>query len=166
MRRLHTLCIALVLLMVAPGFAFAAPMRIDTATIAQADPDLDGVVIVFTGEAIGDSLRAPAGQRWVNVLEGATAVGVVADPELFAGIDGFGEWSRTGTRVEVTGVLNIACTQHGGDLDVHASEVRVLAPSEPVERPISPEKGVAALGALALALVLVLRFRAVRARDF
>lgn len=166
MRRLGIVCIALALLMAAPGLALAAPLRIDTATIVQADPDLDGAEIVFSGEAIGDSLRAPDGQRWVNVLEDATAVGVVGDPALFTGIDGFGEWSRTGTRVEVTGVLNIACPQHGGDLDVHGSSLRVLAPSEPVEHPISPEKGIASAGALALALVLALRFRVLRARDF
>jgi hypothetical protein len=164
MRRLRTLCVVLALLIALPARAFAAPVAIDTATMAQADAELDGATVVFSGEAIGDELRAPDGQRWVNILDEGVAIGVVADPRLLESIDGYGEWSRIGTHVEVTGVYNVACPQHGGDLDVHASQIRVLAPSETVEHPIMPAKAAAALVALGITLAIAARYRTLRRR--
>lgn len=162
-RRLVFAAIALLIAAV-PLQASATPRALDVATMVQGDPSLDGQEVRFSGEAIGESLRADKGARWVNVFDGGAAIGVVVVPDMLEGIDGFGEWSRRGTRVEVTGILNIACPQHGGDLDVHASELRVLAPSEPIERPVRLEKALVAGAALGVALVLAVRVRLLRRR--
>lgn len=150
MTGLLAIFVVLAALLLMPLTAHAIPVRVDTTALSQADPDLDGRTVRFTGEAIGETLRADSRTRWVNVLEDGVAIGVVAPNAMLEPIDGFGDWSRRGTIVEVTGVFNVACPQHGGDLDVHAQEIRILEPSKPIERPVQPAK--AAVAALAFAL--------------
>ena len=142
-----------------PVAAYAAPLTIDTQTLSQANPELDGTEVRFVGEAIGETLRADDQSRWVNVLDDGVAIGVVAPTGMLDVIDGFGVYSRRGTLVEVTGVFNVACPQHGGDLDVHASEIRALEPSVPIERPANLLKGVVAAVLFVVAGALAYLFR-------
>lgn len=142
-----------------PCIAYAVPVPVDTHTLSQADPELDGLMVHFEGEAIGESLRADGDTRWANILDDGVAIGVVAPTEMLQSIDGWGDWSRRGTIVEVTGVFNVACTQHGGDLDVHATEIRMLAPSVPIERPVDFIKLAVAAVVFVLAGALAFVFR-------
>lgn len=139
--------------------AYAEPLTVDTQTLSKANPELDGTEVRFVGEAIGETLRADGRSRWVNVLADGVAIGVVAPTDTLDVIDGFGVYSRRGTIVEVTGVFNVACPQHGGDLDVHASEIRALEPSEPIERPANLFKGVVAAALFVVAGALAYLFR-------
>lgn len=153
------LMLTLVSVIALPSAAHAVPVRIDTFALSQADSDLDGRVVRFQGEAIGESLRADADTRWANILDDGVAIGVVAPTQMLTAIDGWGDWSRRGTIVEVTGVFNVACTQHGGDLDVHASKIRALEPSVPIERPVDLAKAGVAAFAFVLAAALAYLFR-------
>lgn len=159
------LVLALVCVALTPSLAFAAPDPVDTIRLSMAEPRLDGATVRFSGEAIGEALKAGGDNRWINVLDEGVAIGVFAPQDAIAGIDGYGEWGREGTRIEVTGVYNVACPDHGGDLDVHATEIKVLAPSAERLHPVRPWKALVALVGVTIAAVLGLRYRALRRRE-
>ncbi len=164
MRAVRMLILVAVLLFAHPSTLMAVPVAVDTTRLSQGEPGLDGKTVRFSGEAIGEALRAGGDSRWLNVLEGAVAIGVFTSQAGVEGIDGYGYWGRTGSIVEITGVYNVACEQHGGDLDVHATGIRVLRDSVPRSHPVHPAKALAALFAAGVAAALVVRYRSVRRR--
>lgn len=99
------------------------------------DRGLDGTRVTLEGEAIGEDLRADADHRWVNLLGESVAVGVYMRNADAALIDTFGSYKQSGDIVRVTGIVNIACDQHGGDFDVHAEIVQVISEGQPISRP-------------------------------
>lgn len=114
----------------------------------------DGETVSVSGEAIGEALRADKGHVWLNILGEGRAIGVYADRAATADVTTFGDWGHTGDTVLATGVLNAACDQHGGDLDIHATEVSVIQRGGPAPRPVGYVKGTAgaALSAAAAGL--------------
>jgi hypothetical protein len=156
-------CIAVLLLSTA-SFAAAAPLAVDTTRLSQGEAALDGATVRFSGEAIGEALKAGGDYRWVNVLADGVAIGVFTPQELVGDIDGYGDWDRTGSIVEVTGVYNVACEQHGGDLDVHATDVRVTRRSIARTHPVRPYKAIVAFLAAAVGIALALRYRTLKRR--
>jgi hypothetical protein len=145
---------------VAPEAALAA--WISPADVVADVSELDGQTVTMVGEAIGDEMRADADSVWINVLGDGTAVGVYVLGKDAAAVETLGDYDRTGDRVSVRGVVNLACEQHGGDLDVHAVEaIEVLATSEPIERYVPVWEGV--LGGV-LIIAAGFLFRAYRGR--
>jgi hypothetical protein len=63
---------------------------------------------------------------WVNVNDGDNAVGVWCPAAMIAPVRFLGDYKYTGDTIEVEGVFNRACNEHGGELDVHAERVKVL----------------------------------------
>jgi hypothetical protein len=125
------------------------------------DRSRDGERVTVQGEAIGESLRADSGHRWVNVLGDSTAVGIFTTNADAAGIGNFGSYRHTGDIVRVTGILNVACDQHGGEFDEHAEVMEVVAVGTPTEHPIGWWKLFVVLVA---AVVLVVEVAAYRRR--
>jgi hypothetical protein len=120
---------------------------------------LDGTEVVLVGEAIGEALRAGSGGRWVNLLGGGAGVGVVMSDDDADSIERFGDHNGTGDTVQVSGVMNRACSEHGGELDVHAAEVEFVSRGTETEN--VPDRWKLTLG-LALALVAVVEYRLYR----
>lgn len=114
----------------------------------------DGRRVTLEGEALGETLRAQPGHRWVNVLDGQTAIGVVVTDDMAARVTRFGDWGTTGDRVRVSGTFNLACDDHGGDLDIHADSLSVVTPGERRDHPVLAWKAVViGLGAPAAAIL-------------
>jgi len=72
----------------------------------------------------------------------------------------FGDYKHEGDIVEVEGVFNAACGEHGGDMDIHATTLTVIQPGHEVVDEIRPGKVIWAvvLALLALGLYLGNRF--------
>ena len=93
----------------------------------------DGRVVQFVGEAIGDCVIAdPTGKYcWVTVesmADGSDAnVSVYMTVEQAAQIDHYGRYGVTGTTVQVRGTFNQACSEHEGLIDVHTTNVGIVA---------------------------------------
>lgn len=93
----------------------------------------EGRVVQFVGEAVGDRIIADArGQYcWVTVesmAEGSDAnISVYMTVEQADQIDHFGHYGVTGTTLQVRGTFNQACANHEGLIDVHATNVGVMA---------------------------------------
>ncbi|MDO8879675.1 MAG: hypothetical protein Q7W44_02580 [Coriobacteriia bacterium] len=165
------------ILVAVPSAALAAPVA--SGELIEHPEAWDGETITFTGEAIGESM-VRGSEAWLHVNDdayadasiasGAAPVGynsghaVVAPPEIAEVVRVFGDHRHQGDLIEVTGVFNAACSQHGGDMDVHAHAIRIVRPG--AETPETLDRGrlialaLVALGAAVLAGRLVL----VRAR--
>jgi len=126
----------------------------------------DGVEIVLQGEAIGEALAAPGGKRWVNLLGDAVAIGVVVDAKGAAEVTRFGEYRQRGATLLVRGRLNSACDDHGGDLDVHATSVRIIDAGHTSPHVVHPNKLLFAAAAAVAAMGLVAHYRRLRRRTF
>ena len=98
--------------------------------------DYDGKTIVYEGEVLGDILYR-GDYAWLAVFDGSNTIGCYvtrADAEQISLVGGYG---KKGDTVRIEGVFHRACAEHGGDMDIHASSVTVLAAGTLVQMPLS-----------------------------
>jgi hypothetical protein len=125
----------------------AAPI-LRAGAVVEAARELDCRFLSLEGEAIGEFLER-GDQGWLNLLDQGTAIGVWAErAALPAGID-YGSYRRRGSLLRVRGILHRACPEHGGDLDLHALEIELIAPGAATPHPVARSR-------LVLAAILLL----------
>jgi hypothetical protein len=122
-------CILCLFLSTLPVF----PQPPSSSELVEGAREWDGITVTFTGEAIGEALRR-GGLAWIHLH-------VDSDGDV----------------VEVVGVFNAACPEHGGDMDIHASTLRIVRPGHRVPHVVSRSR---ILGAGAMALATALAFGA------
>ncbi|MCD8199442.1 MAG: hypothetical protein LUD25_00520 [Coriobacteriaceae bacterium] len=137
----------------------------DTQMLTGVNRALDGATVTFTAEAIGDVIRAENGNVWVNVLgnEGAS-LGVFMSAEDAAAITNLGDYDTEGSTVNIVGTYSVACQQHEGELDVHATSVEVLADGGTIMHAFSSQWVVVAVLLCVLGLILLLVYFVFRHR--
>ena len=129
----------------------------------------NGKTITFHGEAIGE-VMVRGDYAWIhlnddsymvrNVEEGAklggynSGMAVWIPASLTGQIDTYGDYQHEGSIVEVDGVFNGACKEHGGDTDIHARSLRLLRAGHAVVDPVPGWKAALALALLATAALL------------
>ncbi len=87
----------------------------------------EGKTISYRGEVVGDMMLR-GDYAWVNLNDGSAAVGVWARKADLGGVRFLGGHQVRGDIVEVRGVFNRSCLEHGGDLDIHAREIKIITP--------------------------------------
>jgi hypothetical protein len=87
--------------------------------------EYDGNSVVYVGEAVGD-VMVRGDFAWVNINDGENAIGVWLNKELAGEIKFTGSYHAKGDRLEITGVFQRNCIQHGGDMDIHAQSIRKI----------------------------------------
>lgn len=118
---LNGLIFILLLLLCNWNFALAQP--VSSIELINNAKQYDGKIVVYEGEVIGDIMKRQD-FAWVNVFEGNNAIGIWMSNALAESITYTGSYKSKGDRVEITGVFNRACPEHGGDLDIHAQAIR------------------------------------------
>lgn len=129
----------------------------------------NGKTITFHGEAIGEVMVRGEG-AWIhlnddaymvkNVEEGAklggynSGMAVWVPSALTKAIDTYGDYQHEGSIVEIEGVFNGACKEHGGDMDIHATTLKVLRAGHVVADPTPPWKATLAVALAGLAGLL------------
>jgi len=98
---------------------------ISSIELIQNAQDYDGEEVVYEGEAVGEVMRRSNGV-WVNINDGENSIGVWMSPELAAEITYSGNYKTKGDILQIKGIFNRACLQHGGDLDIHAISLRKI----------------------------------------
>jgi len=159
------LCLAVGLLL-----AWALPVAADPVPL----PELvgqgeawDGRSVELTGEAVGD-LMIRGENGWLNVLEQGAVIGVWGSRDQLAAVQYLGDYDNIGDTVYVRGTFNLACQLHGGDMDVHVQELKVIKRGQAVEHPVNSWRlGLAgAAWVLALSMGGLLWRRTLLARKF
>jgi len=166
--------ITILVCMLAAAFSCSAqtaetPSPGSTALVEDAK-DWDGRTVSFTGEAIGEAMRR-GNMAWIHLnddayglAQGAEAglfgfnsgIGVWVDARLASRIALFGDYTRHGDVVEVTGIFHAACPLHGGDMDIHADSLRIMRGGYEVAWPIDRSRLIAAGVMVALTAFLFL----------
>jgi len=108
----------------------------------------DGEIIYFEGEVIGEVMRRGA-VTWLNLSDGECAIGVVTQTVQLPKITYYGSYKAIGDRLGVEGIFHRACSEHGGELDIHATSIKIVEPGHLVKHPIN-------LGKVRIALILLL----------
>ncbi len=101
----------------------------------------EGLEVKVRGEIVGDILKGEGGSFWINVSDGESAIGVFLPQKLAKNLEmerwKGGNYLVKGTELMIKGVFNSACAEHGGDLDLHAMEVRLIRESRSIHHPLS-----------------------------
>lgn len=100
------------------------------ADLAGADSYYDGQTVQVRGEAVGEAVRMTGGKEgfvWVTLadVESDSSVSVVMRKADADKIDTYGAYGKTGSRLRVQGTYNLACSEHEGESDIHATVVTV-----------------------------------------
>ena len=99
----------------------------------------DGKSVVYVGEAVGDVMMR-GDFAWVNINDGENAVGVWLNKELAGEIKFTGSYQTKGDQLEITGVFQRNCIQHGGDMDIHAQGIRKISQGRVVGEELDTSK--------------------------
>lgn len=129
------------------------------ADLSAADTYYDEQTVQVTGEVVGDCIRAGADDRhcWITLAsdDGLSTVAVYLPIEAAAKIDTYGAYGRKGTTLQVQGTFYLACAEHDGVSDVHASIVSVVAPGKETPDEFDSRAFAPGLAAIALGLGLM-----------
>jgi len=177
MRRHLTILFATAALIAIPSVAGAA--TVTSSQLVETPQAWDGVTVTFVGEAVGEAM-ARGDEVWLHLNDdsyaetslaaGGTPGGynsgqaVVASAEAAAAVTVFGDHRHRGDLVEVTGVFNAACAEHGGDMDLHVTTLRVLRPGAAIDEP-SGQAGLTLLAAAVTAAAIAAAMLALRRRE-
>jgi len=114
---------------------------------------LDGKIILYSGEVIGE-VMVRGESAWVNINDGANAIGVWMNKGLAGLIQLSGDYKNRGDWVEVTGTLQRVCPEHGGDLDIHASYLKKIRPGRHLNQRLNILKAYQALALLGILFLI------------
>jgi hypothetical protein len=114
--------------------------------------EYDNKTISYKGEVIGD-IMIRGDHAWLHVNDGINAIGIWAPKTMIENIHYAGDYHQKGDIVEVAGTFHRSCSEHGGDLDIHASEIKKAALGSSIIQPVSSKK--VYLGLVSLMLVLL-----------
>jgi hypothetical protein len=157
-KMLHGLLVISLLLLPAaisqPVLAESPPAVDGTSLIEQAKA-MDGLDVQYSGEVIGD-IMVRGDHYWINVLDQGTAIGIWITAPQRAQIKQVGRYGCVGDQVTLVGRFNRACSQHGGDLDIHAVSLAVIQSGYTVDQPVSGPRLLGAFILLTAALVSLL----------
>lgn len=136
--------------------------------LASADVELNGSLVTFRGEAVGEPINSSVtGSKWVVLQAGTSSVSsiqVLMTNDQVALIENFGAYKMRGSTLQVTGIYRVADPSQTGELDVTAYVVNVVDSGGPIEEVVDLRKlrlGIAlvVVGIALIGLRMYLRWR-------
>lgn len=141
---------------------------LNTGDLYREPHKYDKVRVAIKGEVIGDVIKAQ-GTYWVNInddvyarksiAEGSvprgqnSGIGVALGKDLLKKIEHTGDYFQKGDVVEVQGIFNESCSEHGGEMDIHAESLKIIKEGYPIRHEIKPGLVIAA-GILFLVVII------------
>jgi hypothetical protein len=114
---------------------------------------LDGQTVTVSGEAIGEAMER-GDHAWVNINDGSNAMGIWMPLDNAQSLKIFGDYKHIGDQLQITGVFNQACAQHGGDVDIHSNSITIMAAGYATAESVPAPKIIIGLVLVCLAFVL------------
>ena len=140
--------ISLILMMISLiYFADITLADIGSADLIEKGKVYDGRTVSYTGEVIGDPMTR-GNYVWLNVKDKDNAMGVWVKKNLLPKIKYYGFYNSIGDTLVVQGTFHRSCIEHGGDMDIHATDIRVFGAGHPVQHKVSFYQMIMACGAL------------------
>ncbi len=117
----------------------------------------DNTEITVHGEAIGEILERGA-YSWVNILDSTNSIGIWIKTEDAEKIKFFGDYKHKGDIVQIKGIFNRACSEHGGDVDIHCANIEIMQSGYIIQEKLSSTKIKIAIALMFLALTIICIF--------
>ena len=86
---------------------------------------LDNTEVSIQGELIGEALERGE-YAWININDTTNAIGVWVKQSDINQIQFYGDYKHKGDIVKITGTFNKACVEHGGDVDIHCTNIELV----------------------------------------
>ena len=134
--------------------AAASEHETSIAGLCCADQSLDGSMVAFEGEAVGDIIKAGGPMRWLAITADEATISVYCTADQASQAGRLGRYGQIGDRLRVVGIYNIACTEHQGLPDVHATDIARI--EDGYAFPIPVDLGHLQIGGALLALSVLL----------
>lgn len=126
---------ALLTLFLQPVFAEA--LTVSSRDLIENAKAYTEQTIQYEGEIVGDILWR-GDHAWVNLSDGSNAIGVWLTRDQLPATVTPGRYQMKGDTLQVVGEFHRACAEHGGDYDIHASQVTLTLPGHPVPQTLKP----------------------------
>lgn len=121
--RVIALPLILFLLFQVPAFASE---NVSINQLIEQEDHYDKTLVTVQGEAIGEPLKRGS-ECWVNLNDGTNAIGIKMKETDAERIQKYGSYKQTGDLVQIKGYFNKACPVDGGETDIHAVNVKIVA---------------------------------------
>lgn len=119
---------------------------------------LDGKVVTIQGEAIGECMDRGE-YSWVNINDGTNAIGLWLETNKAIKISRYGNYKYIGDTIKITGIFHRACTEHGGEADLHVNTLKVVNTGYLVYEKIPLLKIIGAIILVPVAFVFLVIFK-------
>lgn len=150
-----TLIGLITILLITPSLCFAKTNTIDNfSELVEKGKSLNNKEFIVRGEVIGEALKRKD-NLWINISDGSTSIGLFMNKNLANEIKTFGNYDYTGDIVEVKAIFNVACSEHGGEMDFHVKDLKVIKNGYKSTHKISKNKLVSFSGLTLIALILM-----------
>lgn len=111
--------------------------------------------IVYRGEVVADIMIRDR-HAWLSINDGSGAIGIWISKELIEDIQYIGSYKAKGDTVEVNGIFNRSCPEHGGDLDLHAKTITKIASGYKINKIFTTRKLYLSFSLLCIILLISL----------
>ena len=147
-------------IMLVPFFTFSKSYAytVSSDELIERAKDLDSRTVVYRGELVTGILNRGA-HSWINLNDGSNAIGVWCDTDLLKNIKHAGSYKTKGDIIEVEGIFNRACSEHGGELDMHAYRIDIMKNGFRMDERIDKKIPLASLIFFLFTALLIVRYR-------
>ena len=133
---------------------------VSSTDLIKNSKEYDGKTVTYEGEVIGDVMQRGE-YGWINVTDGENTIGIWCKKEDLSKIKFAGSYRKNGDRIKAIGIFNMCCSQHQGELDLHAQKLEVVESGVEITYPLNVKKaklvGILAIAALGFILLSILR---------
>ncbi|MDV3425812.1 MAG: DNA-binding protein [Bacillota bacterium] len=99
----------------------------------------DGKTVMIKGEAVGEIMKR-GDYSWINISDGSNAIGIWGETSIIDRVTALGNYKQKGDIVKIQGEFHRACSEHGGDMDIHIKSLSVIEKGNKVIQPIDYNK--------------------------
>jgi hypothetical protein len=115
---------------------------------------LDNTEVTVQGEVIGEALERGE-YAWININDTTNATGIWVKKSDINQIQFYGDYKHKGDIVKITGVFHRACSEHGGDVDIHCTDIEIVETGYSIKEQISAYKIVMTVSLIFIAAIIV-----------
>jgi hypothetical protein len=137
--------------------AFQSPVISINQLISESH-DFDKKTVMIEAEVILEVLER-GDHAWINVNDGSNAIGVYLPIEMTEEIKVFGDYNHRGDIVSITGVFSRNCDEHGGEIDIHATSLKIVERGFVVTNEITMWKWIVTMFGVSLSSLLLISRR-------
>jgi hypothetical protein len=137
--------------------AFQSPVISINQLISESH-DFDKKTVMIEAEVILEVLER-GDHAWINVNDGSNAIGVYLPIEMTEEIKVFGDYNHRGDIVSITGVFSRNCDEHGGEIDIHATSLKIVERGFVVTHEIPMWKWIITMFVVSLSSLLLISHR-------